>query len=146
MELLAQLQTPWPNRAKKTINMIRVLAERWRVLGALPIKFSAKVETSPANEGANLQVLQSSSVMPTQQDTAHLRIEDLLSGTSGPETSFGDVDNMGPSSYVNFDVLDSEALNFATGAQQRFDDFLSTEDTSGLYESGEFGNFSLWNN
>lgn len=44
MELLAQLRGPWRLRADKSIKVIRVLAQRWGVLGALPMNYSYRVE------------------------------------------------------------------------------------------------------
>lgn len=44
MELLAQLRGPWRPRADKSIKVIRVLAQRWGVLGALPMNYSYRVE------------------------------------------------------------------------------------------------------
>lgn len=44
MELLAQLRAPWRPRVDKSIKVIRVLAQRWGVLGALPMNYSYRVE------------------------------------------------------------------------------------------------------
>lgn len=44
MELLAQLRGPWRPRIDKSIKVIRVLAARWGVLGALPMHYSYRVE------------------------------------------------------------------------------------------------------
>lgn len=44
MDLLAQLRGPWRPRADKSIKVIRVLAQRWGVLGALPMHYSYRVE------------------------------------------------------------------------------------------------------
>ncbi|GJC96710.1 fungal specific transcription factor domain-containing protein [Colletotrichum higginsianum] len=48
LELLRELQTPWPVRAIKSIKIIRVLAQRWGVVRALPLEFSYQVEPPPA--------------------------------------------------------------------------------------------------
>ncbi|KAK1500328.1 fungal specific transcription factor domain-containing protein [Colletotrichum abscissum] len=48
LELLRELQVSWPVRAVKSIKIIRVLAQRWGVMRALPIEFSYQIEQSAA--------------------------------------------------------------------------------------------------
>ncbi|KAI8155516.1 Nitrogen assimilation transcription factor nit-4 [Colletotrichum sp. SAR 10_70] len=51
LELLRELQIAWPVRAVKSITVIRVLAQRWGVMRALPIEFSYQIEpTAPGAE------------------------------------------------------------------------------------------------
>lgn len=51
LELLRELQIAWPVRAVKSITVIRVLAQRWGVMRALPIEFSYQIE--PTAPGAD---------------------------------------------------------------------------------------------
>ncbi|KPM34461.1 hypothetical protein AK830_g12110 [Neonectria ditissima] len=46
LELLQALSVAWPNRAERSIKVIRVLAQRWGVTSALPLSFSYRVEPS----------------------------------------------------------------------------------------------------
>lgn len=44
LELLREIQVSWPVRAAKSIKIIRVLAQRWGVMRALPLEFSYQIE------------------------------------------------------------------------------------------------------
>ncbi|GKT57628.1 C6 transcription factor protein [Colletotrichum tofieldiae] len=51
LELLRELQESWPVRAIKSVKIIRILAQRWGVMRALPIEFSYQVEpAAPESE------------------------------------------------------------------------------------------------
>ncbi|KAK1979888.1 fungal-specific transcription factor domain-containing protein [Colletotrichum cereale] len=49
LELLRELQRTWPLRAVKSVKIIRILAQRWGVMRALPMEFSYQSE--PAAPG-----------------------------------------------------------------------------------------------
>ncbi|KAK1959639.1 fungal-specific transcription factor domain-containing protein, partial [Colletotrichum sublineola] len=55
LELLRELQRSWPVRVVKSVTIIRVLAQRWGVMKALPIEFSYQVNhTTPGSEAGGL--------------------------------------------------------------------------------------------
>lgn len=51
LELLRSLGVPWPNRAERSIKVIRVLAQRWGVTASLPLDFSYRVEPNLRTDG-----------------------------------------------------------------------------------------------
>ncbi|CAK7205480.1 hypothetical protein SEUCBS139899_008255 [Sporothrix eucalyptigena] len=112
MEMLGQLRAPWPTRANKTIYVIRVLAERWHVLGALPVQFSSKVGTGAVDTALS--------------PSSSLLAEDL------PSTAQLEVPSSN-SAFPDFDLVGHEALDFgvdfSVGGHQRFDDYLSLDNT-----------------
>ncbi|KAI1860501.1 hypothetical protein JX265_009900 [Neoarthrinium moseri] len=143
MDLLSQLKSPWPNRANKTINMIRVLAERWGVLGALPVRFSSKVAPYAARHNTSSHSL-SNNAPTSAQDITHLQSEDTLSATAMEEASFCMADHVSAVSYPNPELVGPEALDFGAGAQQKFGNFLSMDDTNWLSEGEFLDNYALW--
>lgn len=64
MELLTQLRGPWRPRVDKSIKVIRVLAQRWGVLGALPLDYSYRVEPEEKDTGAPSAAGENSVTMP----------------------------------------------------------------------------------
>ncbi|KAL6413076.1 zn 2cys6 transcription factor [Ilyonectria robusta] len=70
LELLRGLGVPWPNRAERSIKVIRVLAQRWGVTASLPLDFSYRVEPNSRTDGqADFQPIEMDSVGSSDVDS-----------------------------------------------------------------------------
>ncbi|KAK8190294.1 hypothetical protein IWZ00DRAFT_492179 [Phyllosticta capitalensis] len=65
MDMLTHLRVPWRVRADKSIKVIRVLAQRWGVLGSLPLNLSYRVDPSTGTDA--LEAAEAMMMMPGQQ-------------------------------------------------------------------------------
>ena len=50
MEMLEQMRVVWPTRADRSIMLLRVLAQKWKATGALPLRFSGPIDYSTSKE------------------------------------------------------------------------------------------------
>lgn len=143
IELLVNLRTPWPDRANKTIKVIRVLADRWGVLGALPLQFSYPVDvTTPPDlknstqESPPLTGILPSTVPSTQPFQPNPYSVPSFSGSN-------DMGSMG--TYSNFDFTVPTTISFGAEAQQQFDDIFADNGSNWLFGSEPDPGLTYWN-
>ncbi|KAH8205667.1 hypothetical protein TruAng_000161 [Truncatella angustata] len=145
MELLVHLSQPWPNRANKTIKVIRVLADRWGVLGALPHQFSYPVELAASPSSKYF----ARASFPTT-NTSH-----IPAGTTNhfqpnpyslPTFSGTDINSMSTMTYSSFDFTVPTTLNFGLETQQQFDDIFADGGSNWVFSGEQDLNNSLWGN
>ncbi|EFQ30197.1 fungal specific transcription factor domain-containing protein [Colletotrichum graminicola M1.001] len=55
LELLRELQTSWPERASKSVMIIRILAQRWGVMRALPTELGYHVDPAAPGSGRDFR-------------------------------------------------------------------------------------------
>ncbi|KAI4594418.1 hypothetical protein KJ359_008444 [Pestalotiopsis sp. 9143b] len=143
IELLVNLRTPWPDRANKTIKVIRVLADRWGVLGALPLQFSYPVDvTTPPDLKSNTQEspplagILPSTVPSTQPFQPNPYSVPSFSGSN-------DMSSMG--TYSNFDFTVPTTISFGAEAQQQFDDIFADNGGNWLFGGEQDPGLTYWN-
>ncbi|KAK9414865.1 putative Transcription factor domain-containing protein [Seiridium unicorne] len=147
IELLAQLKSPWPDRATKTIKVIRVLADRWGVLGALPLQYSYAVEPLPSPDGkSNSQ--ESLAAGPMSSIPVPIADEGAFHSNPYSVPTFGSMDMSSMSSigsYTNFDFTVPTTLSFGSEDQQRFDDIFADGGGNWLFGGEDLG-VTYWGN
>lgn len=146
VELLVQLSGPWPDRANKTIKVIRVLAGRWGVLGTLPLQFSYPVEPASSQDLKNdsQDYLSTKTMPPIPVPTA-----DSFHGDPFVVPGFNSADMSSLSSlssYSNFDFTIPTNLNFGVDAQHQFDDLLPDGTENWLFDGEQDVRHTYWGN
>ncbi|KAH8651111.1 hypothetical protein BX600DRAFT_554020 [Xylariales sp. PMI_506] len=151
MELLVQLGKPWPDRANKTIKVIRVLADRWNVLGALPLQFSHRLfQTSGSFKGpVNITPGDSFGTPPEyNQEEAKVIFDPMEFNVDGSLPAFTEETgaNMDVGSFSSFDFMASEEFNANPNESLSLGD-VTDYDLMWLFQSqeGNVGGNAWWN-
>ncbi|KAL0941685.1 fungal specific transcription factor domain-containing protein [Colletotrichum truncatum] len=117
LELLRELQIAWPFRAVKSIEVIRILAERWGVMKALPIECSYQVQpTAPgpdrdwdySTSAARDRAARNSEIAASNQ--AHLHYEWDAYGAASTEARV-DLNTLDANSFASLGTLDMSGLS-----------------------------------
>lgn len=144
-DLLLQLKGPWSARTNKTVQFIRVLADRWGVLGTLPPEFSYPTQPSssmaPGSDGGQgslaTETMPGFPVLPATYFP--------LNPYAAPSFGGNDLSAMGVmASYSNFDFTIPTTINLGLEAQQNFDDIFADGGSSWLFGvEGDLG-LAFW--
>jgi hypothetical protein len=142
IELLVNLRAPWPDRANKTIKVIRVLADRWGVLGALPLQFSYPVDvtTPPELKSISQESPPAVGILPSTVPSAQSLQPNPY---SVPAFGGGDMGSMG--TYSNFDFTVPTTISFGVEAQQQFDDIFADHGGNWLFGGEQDPGLTYWN-
>ncbi|KAF9876404.1 hypothetical protein CkaCkLH20_06347 [Colletotrichum karsti] len=113
LELLRELQVAWPVRAVKSITVIRVLAQRWGVMRALPIEFSYQIE--PTAPGAERDFMASSAQQKQVNDASiaagnQLNLEYEWESYAAAAEEQVDFNALDMNSFASLGTLDASGL------------------------------------